>query len=343
MAKSADAFRTISEVADWLGVQTHVLRFWESKFTQIKPVKRAGGRRYYRPADMLLLGGIRKLLHDDGLTIKGVQKLLREEGMAHVSDMSGPLDEEAEALIDGDLVADAGFVEAELAPEDTATTVTPFAPINRPEPAAEPTLPEPTTISAPTSDDIVEPEATVPEPEDPVAVEPDMIPDVAAAPDPVTTPSETAPQEPVAASMDPDPKPATVSEDDAAAPEPMFARAPDTTSVPAAEERPAPIEIPSFLAGRAKGAPQTTDITPEPVDAAPQTTAPASEPVKPKPRIVHVPDEVAPESLDVAPSALTKASRVKQLSPAQRSALRPLLAQLTALRDQMAGAGRDPR
>jgi DNA-binding transcriptional MerR regulator len=92
MAKSADAFRTISEVADWLGVQTHVLRFWESKFTQVKPVKRAGGRRYYRPADMQLLGGIQKLLHEDGLTIKGVQKILREKGMAHVSALSPAVD-----------------------------------------------------------------------------------------------------------------------------------------------------------------------------------------------------------------------------------------------------------
>lgn len=92
MSKSPDAFRTISEVAEWLGIQTHVLRFWESKFTQIKPVKRAGGRRYYRPADMLLLGGIKKLLHDDGITIKGVQKILREKGVAHVSDLSRPID-----------------------------------------------------------------------------------------------------------------------------------------------------------------------------------------------------------------------------------------------------------
>ena len=71
MSKSPDAFRTISEVADWLDVQAHVLRFWESKFTQVKPVKRAGGRRYYRPADMQLLGGIRKLLHDDGIVDQG--------------------------------------------------------------------------------------------------------------------------------------------------------------------------------------------------------------------------------------------------------------------------------
>lgn len=93
MAKSADAFRTISEVAEWLETPAHVLRFWESKFSHVKPVKRAGGRRYYRPADMLLLGGIKKLLHDDGMTIKGVQKILREHGIKHVSAFSAPLDE----------------------------------------------------------------------------------------------------------------------------------------------------------------------------------------------------------------------------------------------------------
>lgn len=98
MAKSPDAFRTISEVADWLGIQAHVLRFWESKFAAVKPVKRAGGRRYYRPADMLLLGGIKKLLHDDGLTIKGVQKILREQGIAHVSDLSQSVDESAMSI-----------------------------------------------------------------------------------------------------------------------------------------------------------------------------------------------------------------------------------------------------
>ena len=76
--KSAQAFRTISEVADELDVPQHVLRFWESKFTQIRPLKRGGGRRYYRPEDVDLLRRIRVLLYDDGYTIKGVQRLLRE-------------------------------------------------------------------------------------------------------------------------------------------------------------------------------------------------------------------------------------------------------------------------
>ncbi|MEM1234615.1 MAG: MerR family transcriptional regulator [Pseudomonadota bacterium] len=83
--KSPAAFRTISEVAEGLGTQPHVLRFWESKFRQVKPVKRAGGRRYYRPGDVALLGGIKKLLHEDGLTIKGVQKVLKERGIKHVA------------------------------------------------------------------------------------------------------------------------------------------------------------------------------------------------------------------------------------------------------------------
>ena len=78
--KSAEAFRTISEVADELGVAQHVLRFWESKFPQVKPLKRGGGRRYYRPEDIYLLRGIQHLLYREKYTIKGVQKLLRERG-----------------------------------------------------------------------------------------------------------------------------------------------------------------------------------------------------------------------------------------------------------------------
>jgi DNA-binding transcriptional MerR regulator len=81
MSKAAEAFRTISEVAGELGVPKHVLRFWEAKFPQIRPMKRGGGRRYYRPGDMELLKGIRHLLHADGYTIKGVQKILREQGI----------------------------------------------------------------------------------------------------------------------------------------------------------------------------------------------------------------------------------------------------------------------
>jgi DNA-binding transcriptional MerR regulator len=94
--KSAEAFRTIGEVAAQLDIPQHVLRFWESKFTQVKPLKRGGGRRYYRPEDVDLLRRIRELLYVDGYTVKGVQKLLRESGVkslvdgARVSLSTGP-------------------------------------------------------------------------------------------------------------------------------------------------------------------------------------------------------------------------------------------------------------
>ena len=85
--KSPEAFRTISEVSSDLDVPQHVLRFWESRFAQVRPTKRAGGRRYYRPEDVDLLRGIRSLLYSEGYTIKGVQKLLRERGLRYVADV----------------------------------------------------------------------------------------------------------------------------------------------------------------------------------------------------------------------------------------------------------------
>jgi DNA-binding transcriptional MerR regulator len=81
VAKGPDAFRTISEAADELTVPQHVLRFWETKFAFIRPMKRAGGRRFYRPQDIAVLRGVRRLLHDEGYTIKGVQRLHREQGL----------------------------------------------------------------------------------------------------------------------------------------------------------------------------------------------------------------------------------------------------------------------
>ena len=84
MTKSPDAFRTISEVSDELDLPQHVLRFWETRFAQIKPLKRGGGRRYYRPDDVDLLRGIRHLLYDAGYTIRGVQRLLKENGNKYV-------------------------------------------------------------------------------------------------------------------------------------------------------------------------------------------------------------------------------------------------------------------
>lgn len=148
MAKSQSAFRTISEVATTLDTPTHVLRFWESKFSQIKPVKRAGGRRYYRPEDIQLLAGIKTLLHDQGMTIKGAQKMLREQGVKHVIDLAegtepsaviaAPTPEVA-ALVTSEpapIVADApAAVIAEIIPEAIVEAV-----VETPAPAPRPQI-----------------------------------------------------------------------------------------------------------------------------------------------------------------------------------------------------------
>jgi DNA-binding transcriptional MerR regulator len=84
VSKGPEAFRTISEAADELNVPQHVLRFWETKFAFIRPMKRAGGRRFYRPQDIAVLNGVRRLLHDEGYTIKGVQRLHREQGLGRL-------------------------------------------------------------------------------------------------------------------------------------------------------------------------------------------------------------------------------------------------------------------
>ena len=88
MDKAPDAFRTISEVADDLDIPQHVLRFWETRFAQIKPMKRSGGRRYYRPDDVDLLKGIRRLLYGEGYTIRGVQRILKEHGIKSVQGLA---------------------------------------------------------------------------------------------------------------------------------------------------------------------------------------------------------------------------------------------------------------
>jgi DNA-binding transcriptional MerR regulator len=86
LTKGPEAFRTISEAAEELGVPQHVLRFWETRFSFIRPMKRAGGRRFYRPQDVVVLRGVRRLLHDEGYTIKGVQKLHREQGLRRLAE-----------------------------------------------------------------------------------------------------------------------------------------------------------------------------------------------------------------------------------------------------------------
>lgn len=138
MEKSADAFRTISEVAEDLGLPQHVLRFWESRFPQIRPLKRAGGRRYYRPVDVVLLRTIRRLLYDEGYTIKGVQRLLKEQGAKGLREaVPGPID-----LADADIDTEglASNADCADAPVDETVTVaaTPSDPVPRRRLAATP-------------------------------------------------------------------------------------------------------------------------------------------------------------------------------------------------------------
>lgn len=204
MAKSPDAFRTIREVAEWLDTPAHVLRFWESRFNQVKPVKRAGGRRYYRPADMLLIGGIKKLLHVDGMTIKGVQKLLRTEGVKSVAALSQPILDER--------LAKAAAVQLETDPPGETIDVE-AEEVSVPEPVEEPgaTTPQSPTMPAP---DMVEPEAETPAQPDPI---PDMPTD---QPEPVTA---SAPE------PEPEPEPAAFVDEaphDAPDPEPSVPLAP---------------------------------------------------------------------------------------------------------------------
>ncbi len=150
--KSAEAFRTISEVAIELDVPQHVLRFWESRFAQIRPVKRAGGRRYYRPEDVDLLKGIRALLYTDGFTIKGVQKVLKERGLRHVAGVGRGGAPEAQPVVVEKIV----YVE-KPAP----------APVKKPRPAHLRAVPA--TLSLPFFD---EPQAALEPPEPDAGIAP---------------------------------------------------------------------------------------------------------------------------------------------------------------------------
>ncbi|MFC2967494.1 MerR family transcriptional regulator [Acidimangrovimonas pyrenivorans] len=137
-------------MSEALDTPAHVLRFWETRFTQVKPVKRAGGRRYYRPSDVALLTGIKKLLHEDGMTIRGVQKLLREQGIRHVAALAATPEEGAAETVERSVAPEAPMildvpVEAETVPQDNVVPLS-----ARKAEAPEPTPPEsPAAESAP--------------------------------------------------------------------------------------------------------------------------------------------------------------------------------------------------
>jgi DNA-binding transcriptional MerR regulator len=157
--KAPDAFRTISEVADDLDIPQHVLRFWETRFTQIKPMKRSGGRRYYRPDDVDLLRGIRRLLYGEGYTIRGVQRILKEHGIKSVQgliDGSAPAPSFPAALRgppdDGDEPdIDAGDEEDEI--DEPPVTPRRASEVGSPSPRADtPARPQPPPAAASRAD-----------------------------------------------------------------------------------------------------------------------------------------------------------------------------------------------
>jgi DNA-binding transcriptional MerR regulator len=136
MEKTQDAFRTIGEVAEELDLPQHVLRFWETKFTQIRPIKRAGGRRYYRPDDVQLVAAIRILLYSEGYTIKGVQRILREQGARAVVTASRAGVRGAQTGL-----VDAAPMAAESRPDNLAALLAPLDPPSAAPPPAQTSSP----------------------------------------------------------------------------------------------------------------------------------------------------------------------------------------------------------
>lgn len=164
MDKSPEAFRTITEVSKWLDTPAHVLRFWESRFPEVSPVKRAGGRRYYRPEDMRILGGIKTMLHDKGQSIKDVQDLLSSDGAAAIAEQSPDLDFNDTAAQTND---DAAAPSRLTLFGDTA----PSAAVIDTSPEAEPTSPSPEQIAGDADTDGTTPDPIAPA-SDPQAPEP---------------------------------------------------------------------------------------------------------------------------------------------------------------------------
>ena len=342
MVKSPDAFRTISEVADWLGIQAHVLRFWESKFTQVKPIKRAGGRRYYRPADMLLLGGIKKLLHDDGLTIKGVQKILREEGMTHVSSLSAPLDEldfaEPRPAPKPDIIRpETGVVlnfggaksdavpEANVSDED-AEEAEPAAdldenalPVEEPASAAEATPVEKALEAAPMA---MPRRSPVPPASDHPRATPDPL-----APSDSATPDAPQLDEPAVDTADePAPAVSIPLKPEQSEPEPSKPGPASNASLPDFLKRPLAPEPEQAI----EAAP---DPAPEPAEAAPQEDEVDD---TPKPAIIDLPDFTPEADFPASPGLLSVGARVHRLPRDVQPQVAGLLLDLAELRARMA-------
>jgi DNA-binding transcriptional MerR regulator len=309
MGKSADAFRTISEVAEWLGIPTHVLRFWESKFSQVKPVKRAGGRRYYRPGDMLLLGGIKKLLHDDGMTIKGVQKILRKEGIEHVTQHSQPLDDvtaaEFSEIADQTTTNAAKPSPTQVSEFKSESPQLPEASQAEGKPAAAPAT-ETTKAVPPSSPP---PPAEPPQPLSPAETAPVAAPEPQPAEDePVAPPSET----PVAAPSEPPPE------------KPTEKPTGKLTEKPAEKSTEKSTEIPT----EKSPAPPSPEPSPPPLQSEPKPKPkPEPEPA-PAPAQISVPAD-PDDGIAAAPGLLSQLAKLpRPLPPELASKLAPVIARL---------------
>lgn len=302
--KSPDAFRTISEVADWLDRPAHVLRFWESKFTQVKPVKRAGGRRYYRPEDMRLLGGIKKLLHDDGMTIKGAQKVLREQGVRYVSALSQPLDDDG-ALTNVATLQQTGVANVDTAPEPGAT------PQAKPEAAHD-------------AEQSLTPAATAaPEPPAPPAAE--------HAPD---APAELPADDAGAGSASEAATPADQEPGDA--PLIPFAAEDPPAQTAKPDSRPAP-SGPVALDVPARDA--TSPDTPQATQAPPADAPAAAPKAARRPLGADLPPPPDVSALRGAPGLLSRIAALKgPVAPEKQAEIAALVDRLAALRDRMASA-----
>ena len=249
MKKAPDAFRTISEVAEILDTPAHVLRFWESKFYQIRPVKRAGGRRYYRPDDVALINGIKSLLQEHHVTIRGVQRVLQEQGVKHVASLGGPLpalvgedtvEEQEQAKVpeaapapapEAEVEADAGAPKPLDEVFATRRTEEPAAPSEEPRAAED-------EADAPLGTEVADDEDTT------EAL--DTAPDT--APERVPEPAEETVTESAAHEIAPEPAAQrsgapreTEAEDDA---EPAVAARPAPRPAPPPAPRPAPEAVP---------------------------------------------------------------------------------------------------
>ncbi len=323
MSKSRDAFRTISEVSTALDTPAHVLRFWESKFSQVKPVKRAGGRRYYRPGDLNLLAGIKRLLHDDGMTIKGAQKLLREKGVKHVTALGA---ETLEGSVDMVSTPDADTT-APATPEDQPTAATPVA-------EATPEGEAPKTETAPTEPQPAK--AIETPPQDLFAV----LAEKTAAAEPQHTPDTTpAPVSEAAPDAEPEPETETATESEPASePEAQI----DITNIVALPRTPTKVtnDGPALTLNLSGAQPETPSEAepsePEPSEPAAATLPAEETPAQPK---LTLPDVPADPSDNDSKASARVFHLLQNTAPsglhARRDQIAPLLARLQDLRDRV--------